>query len=78
MKICASQDNLKRSDAKVTFSCTPMRHRLNQQFHSNLFKNDMVTNYFESFRNICLSYGRLKLKISLPAAMATYCLALTA
>jgi hypothetical protein len=78
MKICASQDNLKRSDAKVTFSCTGMRHRLNQQFHSNLFKNEMVTNYFEILRNLCLSYGKLKLKISLPAAMVTYCFELIA
>jgi len=55
MKICGSQDNLKRYDAKVAFSCIRMGYRLNQQFHSNLFKNEMVANYFELWRNLCLA-----------------------
>jgi len=56
MKICGSQDNLKRYDAKVAFSCIRMGYRLNQQFHSNLFKNEMGC---ELFRIVAKSLPRL-------------------
>jgi hypothetical protein len=72
MKIRVSQDNLTYTVAEITF-CAAKFPGSAIPLTANSFENEVLTNYCEIFRNISRVYGRLKLKISLPAAIATYC-----